>query len=141
MITTALTSKGSGFHLPTHGTDGAYHHAHIVSTANPSISIRSENGSFDDANAALNSYVLCGYGCIGRGWHCDGRSAKPRGAAPSSFAALADSLAQDRATSHNGARYTTLPFQAQPRVRLRSKKAARALATCFELRRPLRAET
>lgn len=35
----------------------------------------------------------------------------------------------------------TLPFPAHPRVRLRSKKAARALATFFELRRTLRAGT
>ena len=32
----------------------------------------------------------------------------------------------------------TLPFQAHPRVRLRSKKAAPAVATFFELRRTLR---
>ena len=95
---------------------------------------------------ALRSYTraatrFAAYRRIERGGLIKLRSAKPRGAAPSSFAALADSLAQDRATSHNGARYTTLPFQAQPRVRLRSKQAARALATCFELRRPLRAGT
>lgn len=35
----------------------------------------------------------------------------------------------------------TLPFQAHPRVRLRSKKAAPAVATFFELRRTLRAGT
>ena len=35
----------------------------------------------------------------------------------------------------------TLPFQAHPRVRLRSKKPAPAVATFFELRRTLRAGT
>ena len=86
-------------------------------------------------------YALCGYERIGRGGLIKLRSAKPRGAAPSSFAALADSLAQDRATSHNGARYTTLPFQAQPRVASRPKSPARALATLFGLPATLRAGT
>jgi len=47
----------------------------------------------------------------------------------------------DRAASHNGARYATLPFQAHPRVASVSKCPARARATHFETPATLRAET
>ena len=95
---------------------------------------------------ALRSYTraatrFAAYRRIERGGLIKLRSAKPRGAAPSSFAALADSLAQDRATSHNGARYTTLPFQAQPRVASRPKSPAPIVATLFGLPATLRAGT
>ena len=48
-------------------------------------------------------YALCGYGCIERDRLCDGRSAKPRGAAPECRVELRPT--RHRATSHNGARY------------------------------------
>ena len=73
--------------------------------------------------------------------------AKPRGSAPECRVEL-------RPPRHRARRITarvmrsfgrrlphTLPFQAHPRVRLRSKKPAPAVATFFELRRTLRAGT
>ena len=55
---TALTSIGSGLHLPTHGTDGASHHAITVTAVDYSTAVRPENGTSCDANTALNSRIM-----------------------------------------------------------------------------------